>query len=404
MISGTELRRLAGAWNADFTVVERDYVLSWVLAGLYRQPALAEQLVFKGGTALRKCYFPDYRFSADLDFTLRTSLPPQALRSEIEAACRTITEETGLRLVPVDFRTLRDVPGEEAHQGRIEYTGPLGRLGSNQPRVKLDLTIYETLVLTPEHLPVYHPYSDADSLHLTVPVYALDETLAEKLRAMFRRARARDLYDVWQLFTRYAERLDFERARCVLEEKARFKGFIFSSVTDFLTPENCETWARSWEASLRRQTSVLAEYDQVVAEVERALTQFLHTDTLTASRALTHLESLGLLRRSEQRRGPGVYYTLVEEEETPQITSKVTPDTVSQLLSLLRKGKRLSRDETITLIILLCTKRPHTARELAQILNRNADYLRNAYLSPLVREGRLQLTGAPNDPNVAYRA
>ena len=129
-----------------------------------------------------------------------------------------------------------------------------------------------------------------------------------------------------------------------------------------------------------------------------------HTDTLTASRALTHLESLGLLRRSEQRRGPGVYYTLLEGEETPQITPQVTPDTASQLLRLLREGKRLSRDETITLIVSLCSARPHTARELAQVLNRNADYLRNAYLSPLVREGRLQLTGAHNDPNVAYRA
>ena len=212
MISGPELRRLAGAWNADFTVVERDYVLSWALAGLYRRPLLAEQLVFKGGTALRKCYFPDYRFSADLDFTLRTSLPPQELRSEIEAACRIITEETGLLLVSVDFRTLRDVPGEEAHQGRIEYTGPLGRLGGDQPRVKLDLTIYERLVLPPECRPVHHPYSDADGLDLIVPVYPLDEMLAEKLRAMLRRARARDLYDVWQLFTHYVGALDFEPA------------------------------------------------------------------------------------------------------------------------------------------------------------------------------------------------
>ncbi len=40
MIPEAELRRLAGAWNADVTVIERDYVLAWVLAGLYRRPAL----------------------------------------------------------------------------------------------------------------------------------------------------------------------------------------------------------------------------------------------------------------------------------------------------------------------------------------------------------------------------
>jgi len=275
MISGSEIRRLAGAWNVDFTVVERDYVLSWVLAGLYRQPGLAELLVFKGGTALRKCYFPGYRFSADLDFTLRSSPLPDALRAEIEMACRALTEETGLQLVPADFRTLRDVPGEEAHQARISYTGPLGRLGGQQPRIKLDLTIYETLVLSPECRSVYHSYSDADSLNLAVPVYALDEMLAEKLRAMLRRARARDLYDVWQLFTRYADALDFVRVRRVLVEKARYKGFPFRGVADFLTPENREVWASSWEASLHRQTPILAPYDQVVVEVEGALKDFL---------------------------------------------------------------------------------------------------------------------------------
>ena len=56
------------------------------------------------------------------------------------------------------------------------------------------------------------------------------------------------------------------------------------------------------------------------------------------------------------------------------------------------------------MILHLCAERPYTARELASTLHRNVDYVRNSYLSPLVRQGRLQLTGAPNDPNVAYRA
>ncbi len=275
MISANELRRLAGAWNADLNMVEHDYVLSWVLAGLYRRLALKERLVFKGGTALRKCYFPDYRFSADLDFTLNQSLSSQELRAETGVACQTITQETGLQLLLVDFRTLRDVPGEEAHQGRVEYTGPRGRLGGSQPRIRLDLTIYEKLVLPSENRTVHHPYSDASDLGIVVPVYTLEEMLAEKLRAMLRRARARDLYDVWQLFTRCAGMLDLERARHALAEKARYKGFTFNSMADFITPENRQTWARSWEPTLYRQVSVLPEYDHVVAEVERALTDLL---------------------------------------------------------------------------------------------------------------------------------
>ena len=60
-------QRLGIRWE----VLERDYLLSWVLAGIGAVPELRETLVFKGGTALKKCYFGDYRFSEDLDFTGR---------------------------------------------------------------------------------------------------------------------------------------------------------------------------------------------------------------------------------------------------------------------------------------------------------------------------------------------
>lgn len=43
-------------------VIERDYCLAWFLVGLWSH-ALRDALVFKGGTALRRCYFVDYRFS-----------------------------------------------------------------------------------------------------------------------------------------------------------------------------------------------------------------------------------------------------------------------------------------------------------------------------------------------------
>ncbi len=47
-------------------VLERDYCLAWFLVALSRVP-LCERLAFKGGTALKRCYFGDYRFSEDLD-------------------------------------------------------------------------------------------------------------------------------------------------------------------------------------------------------------------------------------------------------------------------------------------------------------------------------------------------
>ncbi|GAI08967.1 unnamed protein product [marine sediment metagenome] len=48
--------------------LEKDYVLSWILIGIAKSK-ICDMLSFKGGTALKKFYFPDYRFSEDLDFT-----------------------------------------------------------------------------------------------------------------------------------------------------------------------------------------------------------------------------------------------------------------------------------------------------------------------------------------------
>ena len=70
MIDRREILDTAGTLGLLPQVVEKDYVLGWVLAGIYRQTALAESWIFKGGTCLKKCYFETYRFSEDLDFTL----------------------------------------------------------------------------------------------------------------------------------------------------------------------------------------------------------------------------------------------------------------------------------------------------------------------------------------------
>jgi ATP-dependent DNA helicase RecG len=133
-------------------------------------------------------------------------------------------------------------------------------------------------------------------------------------------------------------------------------------------------------------------------------------DTLAASRSLTRLENLGLLQRSEQRRGPGVYYTVAAgyEGPTPQVTAQVSPQvtaqSVAELLPKVVAGERLASDQMDTLIVALCAERPRRARELGEILQRSARHLRDVYLSRLVDEGRLELTGSPNDPTVAYRA
>ncbi|MBI4248068.1 MAG: nucleotidyl transferase AbiEii/AbiGii toxin family protein [Elusimicrobia bacterium] len=78
----------------QFPVLEKDYVLSWVLAGIGKTSPLGEQLVFKGGTALKKCYFGEYRFSEDLDFSALETLPrKEELLALLNKACERSQKE-----------------------------------------------------------------------------------------------------------------------------------------------------------------------------------------------------------------------------------------------------------------------------------------------------------------------
>src|ERR1017187_8716808 len=70
MIDRRELLLLAENLGLQPQVVEKDYVLGWLLAGIRANADLGDHWVFKGGTCLKKCYFETYRFSEDLDFTI----------------------------------------------------------------------------------------------------------------------------------------------------------------------------------------------------------------------------------------------------------------------------------------------------------------------------------------------
>jgi predicted nucleotidyltransferase component of viral defense system len=84
----TRLLESREKFGIPWEVLERDYLLSWILAGIAQVDVLRNTLVFKGGTALKKCYFGDYRFSENLDFTASGAfLTGKAMESAMQEAC-----------------------------------------------------------------------------------------------------------------------------------------------------------------------------------------------------------------------------------------------------------------------------------------------------------------------------
>ena len=201
MITNREIANFAGEWQLAHQVVEKDYVLGWLLAAIAEHPH-TRSWAFKGGTCLRKCWFETYRFSEDLDFTVTESdLDVERLGETFAEIALWLDGTCGLRLIVDDrsFRQRQNKRGKPTIEGRLGYLGPLGM--PTPPKVKLDLTADEVIVRRLDPRPVMHPFSDAPSSpaagHLAhVVCYSLPELLGEKIRALAERCRPRDLYDV----------------------------------------------------------------------------------------------------------------------------------------------------------------------------------------------------------------
>ena len=88
----SRIRQFAREAQSQQMVIEKDYALSYVLAGIASQPALADTLVFKGGTALKKLYFGSYRFSEDLDFSTIDAPKDDELEEALRRAVNHSTE------------------------------------------------------------------------------------------------------------------------------------------------------------------------------------------------------------------------------------------------------------------------------------------------------------------------
>jgi len=270
MIPRQEIMALAAELQLQAHVVEKDYALGWLLAGIAAHPSIGSSWVFKGGTCLKKCYFETYRFSEDLDFTLQDAdhLDEAFLAGVFEEIGEWVYEACGLMLPPETrkFEVFTNPRGSQSAQGRLGYRGPLGRAG-DPPRIKLDLAADEVLVLEPTRRQVHHPYGDRPDDGIHVLSYGFEEVFAEKMRALAERQRPRDLYDVVHLYRRQDLQPDRAAVRSALARKCEFKGIpvpTYAALND--RPERAAI-AVEWEQMLAHQLPVCPPFNEFWREL-----------------------------------------------------------------------------------------------------------------------------------------
>ena len=251
MIDRRELLARARERRLPLPMVEKDYVLGWVLYGLTQVPGL----VFKGGTALAKVYFPQtWRLSEDLDF----AIPPQqweSLPDRIQNVLERTAAESGIALA---VRSRHANPGYL--QLKIQYTGPLGKNW-----LKVDVTP-ESPVGRVLSKPLSRSYSDYPDF--TVTVESLEEIFAQKLRALVQRKKVRDYYDVWKMGEAQVDRAEVAR---LFAGKLKVKGIRWNGLQDVFPPDLKTTLRGYWEKELGRLVHPVPDMNAVLDQLKRTL-------------------------------------------------------------------------------------------------------------------------------------
>jgi len=251
MIKREELLRIASLNGLPPHFAELDYLQDIALLGIYRE--FGNKLVFKGGTCLYKLYKLN-RFSEDLDFTAETKFKPKDFFARLPSIFSLFNINCSVKVEPF----------QHSVNVYLEVNGPLydGRKESRS-RLILNISLRERVFFPPRRIPYVPIYQEVRPFD----IYALEETeiLAEKVRAVYQRKKARDVYDLWYLLAIKKIPVDFALVR----KKLSYINLKFNRDEFF---QKIQEKKHSWQTDLSALLSgQLLPFPQAEEEIKRHL-------------------------------------------------------------------------------------------------------------------------------------
>ncbi len=262
MISPQELRKISRERGLALDLVEKDYVLGWILFGIAKN-SISKHMAFKGGTALSRVYFPSqWRLSEDLDFTILDEIGLESLAESLaEEVPKIVSEASGIAVA------LKKTPFTNPTylQIRFRYTGPVSK---NTVKIEVSREGFVGKVLQ-KTVPQVFDYPE-----FTVNVYSLENILAETIRTLLERGKIKDYYDVWKLLK--VEKFDSRKIRELFMQKCQAKSITFTGIEQFFPPDLVETLKLHVKIGLTRLSSEpLPPLEQLLEELKTVLSEFV---------------------------------------------------------------------------------------------------------------------------------
>lgn len=202
------LNTQANRFGLGRAAIEKDFVISTILLLISRLKEFAEysgRMAFRGGTCIKKVYFPDEtRFSEDLDFT---NLSVEESNGFLEQVNRLIGRNMGVTTLE---RTEVLYQNERGLDFTLYYTSILQQMN----HISFNISNGSPFEETKRVKIALAPYFNESARILTM---SLREIVAEKMRALLQRKKPRDVFDIWFLMHEKEVRLDKDILRKKLQ-------------------------------------------------------------------------------------------------------------------------------------------------------------------------------------------
>lgn len=278
MILKKEIEKKALEHEVSRSTIDKDWVLGHFVDAMFSIDSCREALIFKGGTCLRKCYIPNYRFSEDLDFT---SINPNFQLDEglLRQIMSLVQGRTGMQLHLEKLTNLRHNNMPTGYAAIVKFWGADHSKDQIPPdpsrwttSIKIEIILYEKMLFEPTLKTVYHDYSDELSPAIDeIACYDIREVLSEKLRALIQRSYTapRDYYDIWYL-SKHSSELNWTEIKQAFLQKMAFKGLEFIGIDQLLNAKSENAVKRAWETSLAHQISAkkLPAFEEIKKHLE----------------------------------------------------------------------------------------------------------------------------------------
>jgi predicted nucleotidyltransferase component of viral defense system len=264
MISLAEINNLANEYQVSAETIEKDYVISWILLCLMKSK-LKENFTFYGGTAIKRIYFEEHRFSEDIDLLSAHKITLNELLSELDSL------QYARNNANLTLTINRDnvIATKNRIQLFIQYSGYEEIIGAPK-EIRLDFVMDMQLFGKVINKKIIASYSDLYQYNETLSVMTLNTILANKIGLLMDSTRnePRDVFDIWFLLQRTAQfDFNFEEVRKTLKEKYGF-------CPGYSTLQSClqkPSLKHNWHIRLSKQMAHLPDIELILKDIDLEL-------------------------------------------------------------------------------------------------------------------------------------